>query len=64
MLDRDLEIKFKYFSEKLLLSRNLRYFRGSRFSQCVVAYCQQLSIDCNKHIVFMLTVITNSVQCL
>ena len=35
-----LEIKFV---EKLLLSRKLRYFRGSRFSQCFILY-QQLSI--------------------
>ena len=28
-----LEIKLKYFSGKLLLSRKLCYFRGSRFSQ-------------------------------
>ena len=25
---------FKFFSEKFLLSQKLRYFRGSRFSQC------------------------------
>ena len=32
-----LEINFKYFSGKLLLSRKLRYyFRGSRFSQCFI----------------------------
>ena len=28
--------KFKYFSEKLLLSQKLCFFRGSRFSQCFV----------------------------
>ena len=27
-------MKFKYFSDKLLLSQKLRYFSGSRFSQC------------------------------
>ena len=31
-----LEIKFKYFSWKFLLSRKLRHFRESRFSQCFV----------------------------
>ena len=29
-------IKFKYFSGKLLLPQRLRYFRGSRFSQCFI----------------------------
>ena len=33
---------FKYLSEKLPLSHELRYFRGSRFSQCCIH--QQLFI--------------------
>ena len=35
--------QFKYFSEKLLLSQNLCYFRGSHFSHCfklsMALYC-------------------------
>ena len=42
-------IQFKYFSGILVLSQILRYFRGSRFSQCFI---KNLSIACYQVIFY------------
>ena len=56
---------FQHLSEKLLLSQKIRYFVGSRFSQCLILSPEQLSIARYQVSFYasLFLVITHSVQC-